>query len=1124
MDPVSVFSMVSGVISVLDFSKEAIVICQELVKDGSLSKHNSLQKMADSLDSAIVELDGPLDDCPSGSSREDKVLVDLCHKCRDTASVIRRQLIKLKRDGGILDAIKKTIQTMRKSEFIENKKKELDGYERVLNTRILVRLDTRAVQQMQVFDRLLERMNQLSIGAQDEKAKHEDQHLSQFYETVMESLKFPEIFSRQEQILDAYRTTYEWIFQSSEDLSPQYPSKWANFMDWLTASTGSTYWIHGKAGSGKSTLMSFIEQDDRTAHALRAWAGSTSTLLTPSFYFWETGTDMQKSVKGLLQSLLCQILGKYPGFLKMANIAPFRALNASLKSELSSSHAPQVWTERRLSTSLTRIMEASKNTEIYFCFFIDGLDEFIGDTDVLRDLVKAWSSYPNTKVCVSSRPEQAFFRYFEGVPQLRLQDLTSRDIEFYINDRLGSELVDIQQECHQCRAGSSFPHRGLCASDLINEVVSKASGVFLWVKIVTQQLLGGLRDGDDLSELYTRLGELPGDVERLYGHMMAKLPSSYLSEATKYFEVLIASQLGRDSPGVTLLHMSLASEASWNNVKRGNRVYFESNSFRSQCTRLASRVLSRCAGLVQVGDSLATDDLAIMDRWIRSASRSVKIKKQLHPGYIDFREVNFIHKSVFEFFCYWNDSTLKLSHANGLLSLARAQLGIGFLFGRIFLRENYPKYGRISGYAGFQMELLSLLEAEVTTQSLSDSMIESIDELIGLTVPMLDSLHNKLNPHESSSWREHCDPEVLSLRTMVVFSDEEFVGSEFSPRLHDELSLWAFFGLLRALQKAFTLGEVIIDWNHILSCIVYGSMQIRSAHMLESPPEALYDAIHHCLAHGAELKNQIKSRRWLDVHEHYDPGGECEITVALTNLTALLSQLTPYTLWSRHFKLIDSLVSDDEALGSTLWSFLTPSAWELGPHLGGDPRSLEEVAHDLIVREVSIPQLLRCFTKHDHHEEIEDIDPALCISKLNSLISEEGIPLSNRISFYGCCDSKNVEDRYHYPPITFYRLDEDQCNLMNSMEWLPIYDFSPVACQDQIQHKTAFSVDYKWEDGVPKKWSVAQVETTITTLQRVRNSLREDQIIGRTRSAKFVLGDESTYVSHKPDKTAETTS
>ena len=430
---------------------------------------------------------------------------------------------------------------------------------------------------------------------------------------------------------------------------------------------------------------------------------------------------------------------------------------------------------------------------------------------------------------------------------------------------------------------------------------------------------------------------------------------------------------------------------------------------------------------------------------------------------------------------------------------------------------------RISGYAGFQMELLSLLEGELTSQSLSDSLVESIDELIGLTLPMLDSLHNKLNPHESSSWREHCYADMLSTRIMFDFYHEESVGDGFPPRLHDELSLWAFFGLLRALQKAFGISEAIIDYNHILSCIVYGSMQVRSAHMLESSPTALYDAIHHCLAHGAELKSNVKARRWLEVYDHQDSGWGCETTIALTKLTALLSQLTPYNSWSRHLRLIESLVSDDEALRRPLLSFLTPSAWELELHLNGKCDNLEDIAHDLIVREVTIPQFLRCFTKHHHDEEIEDITPALCTPKLNSLLSREGAPLSNRISLYGCCEFRSGGKSLGPPSVTFYRLDEEQCNLMNSLEWLPIYDFYPVACQYQIQEIIAFSAGNKWEDGVPKKWSVAQIETTITTLQRVRNSLRKDQVIGSTPSTTFVLGDESTYMSHEPKKTVVST-
>ncbi|MCJ1332082.1 hypothetical protein MMC10_008774 [Thelotrema lepadinum] len=1126
MDPVTIFSLVSGIISVLDFSKEAIDICQQLVKDGSVSKHRSLGEMADSLDSAIVDLDSPLDNCPSDTiSREDKVLVDLCHRCRDTASVIRRQLVKLKKDGGILDVIKKTIQTMRKNEFIEQKKKELEGYERLLNTRILVRLDTRAVQQMQVFDRLLERMNQLSIGAQDEKSSLGDRNRSQIYESIMDSLKFPEISSRQEQILDAYRTTYEWIFKSSEEMDTDVPSEWASFMDWLTASTGTIYWVHGKAGSGKSTLMSFIEQDDRTASALQAWTGPDSVLLTPSFFFWESGTDMQKSVKGLLQSLLCQILGKAPELLTIANISISEAKQSSSKSELPASHALQVWTERRLSATLTKIMDASKNTDTHFCFFIDGLDEFVGDTDVLRDIVKALSSYQNTEVCVSSRPEQAFLRYFAGVPQLRLQDLTSKDIEFYVNDRLGSELLDIQQKCYQCKANLSFPHHVKCAPGLIDEIVSKASGVFLWVKIVTKQLLSGLRDGDDLIELYERLKELPPDVERLYGHMLGKLPDSYLKESSRYFELLIASLLGPGPYGVTLFQMALASETSWNNVKKGNRVYFESDSFTNERVRLRSRILARCAGLVQIKNSHASADLAMLSSWIRDESHPVEIERQLNSVCVDFREVTFIHKSVFEFLYNQDAFTLNLSETNGLLSLARAHLGIGFLFDQIFVRDACSKYGDIASYAGYQIETLALLEAQVIRNSSEDSQVVAVDEIIGLTIPMLDSLDTKLNPHQSEGWRERCNGRALAIYGMFSFYDEARPSddSDFLPQLPDEPSLWAYFGLLRSLQKSFAAPGAIIDWNHILSCIVYGSMDLRNEHMLYSQHMGLYDVIRQCVTNGAELKSKVLGRRWLEIQDKKVLiNSAYQIITAYTNFTALLSQLCPTLSWTSHLNLIDYLVANGKALESTMFSFLTPSAWDLESCFIGDPDSLKHVARDLVVRELSLPLFLRRFAS-GRDGELENKTLALSTLSLNNLLSGGDAVLSKRIRFYGSYDPKSEEDDCD-TQATFYRLNEEQSYLMDSLTWLPLYDYPLKASQDQISPKIPFSADYKWNDGIPRKWSVVQIENTIATLQRVKSSLRNDQIIGSTGSSTFVLGDESTYVVHNSEKAVDTVS
>jgi hypothetical protein len=53
--------------------------------------------------------------------------------------------------------------------------------------------------------------------------------------------------------------------------------------------------------------MKFVFENQRTIQSLKKWAG-TAKLYTASFYFWNQGTEMQKSGIGLFQSLLYQIL------------------------------------------------------------------------------------------------------------------------------------------------------------------------------------------------------------------------------------------------------------------------------------------------------------------------------------------------------------------------------------------------------------------------------------------------------------------------------------------------------------------------------------------------------------------------------------------------------------------------------------------------------------------------------------------------------------------------------------------------------------------------------------------------------------------------------------------------
>lgn len=85
---------------------------------------------------------------------------------------------------------------------------------------------------------------------------------------------------------------------------------WDDFSVWLKSGEG-LYWINGKAGSGKSTLMNYICQDGRRLEYLKEWSLNRQ-LLTPSYFFWAAGSRQQQSIDGLLRSLIYQMLTKYP--------------------------------------------------------------------------------------------------------------------------------------------------------------------------------------------------------------------------------------------------------------------------------------------------------------------------------------------------------------------------------------------------------------------------------------------------------------------------------------------------------------------------------------------------------------------------------------------------------------------------------------------------------------------------------------------------------------------------------------------------------------------------------------------------------------------------------------------
>ncbi|PNP46477.1 hypothetical protein THARTR1_10799 [Trichoderma harzianum] len=118
--------------------------------------------------------------------------------------------------------------------------------------------------------------------------------VSSAVQEIYDDLYLPELDYRITQIEDPFQNTFKWIF--GLDL----------FTDWLRKGSG-LFWINGKPGSGKSTLMKYIFQSPSTWELLHDWMRS-SLDVKAAFFFHFRGTAMQKSFEGVLRSLIIQVL------------------------------------------------------------------------------------------------------------------------------------------------------------------------------------------------------------------------------------------------------------------------------------------------------------------------------------------------------------------------------------------------------------------------------------------------------------------------------------------------------------------------------------------------------------------------------------------------------------------------------------------------------------------------------------------------------------------------------------------------------------------------------------------------------------------------------------------------
>ncbi|PVH85423.1 hypothetical protein DL98DRAFT_451452 [Cadophora sp. DSE1049] len=347
-----------------------------------------------------------------------------------------------------------------------------------------------------------------------------------------------------EQQLDSERVTgsCEWITESE------------SFQNWRDASDPRMYWLTEKPGTGKSITLSYV-------------INHLESLQHPcAFYFFTYGDKSKSSINLFLRSIVWQIASAYK------KVFDYVLRQCKKDSHLVNADHHTMW--RKL--FLEGIFKIPLPTAHYLV--VDALDECSNSFDLIPLLVKAAES--NTlRVFLTSRNSSETYAFVcprdltivsEKIPL----SSTEADIGLYIAEYV-HDLPALGPDRNAARNAAR--------KAIIDSIVEKSSGCFLWVRLVLREL----RNVHTSEEVRQVLEEIPSDMDQLYSYILASM--SELKRGKPLTKAILAWTVCATRPLATSeLHaaLELDMDDTVDDVERciaatcGQLVYVDNNSRR----------------------------------------------------------------------------------------------------------------------------------------------------------------------------------------------------------------------------------------------------------------------------------------------------------------------------------------------------------------------------------------------------------------------------------------------------------------------------------------------------------------------------------------------------------------
>ncbi|UKZ47947.1 hypothetical protein TrVGV298_002183 [Trichoderma virens] len=346
---------------------------------------------------------------------------------------------------------------------------------------------------------------------------------------LRQSLYFESISHRETSIPKRHSATFEWIFQEPRT-SEDGHALWSAFPLWLRGESSDIYWITGKPGAGKSTLVKFVSQDRRFETLLKEWAAESQLLIARFFSWTSGGNKLQKSQEGLFRTLLFEAIQQRP----QLAIEIFPARWFLLQSFDGNIKLPAL-TTADLRVGFQNLLSVAGD-KMKLVLLIDGLDEFDDDRhESHRDLVhllRDAKAMPGVKICASSRPWNVFRDEYSKNPMLQLEKLTREDIKAFVKEKL--QLSPGYDDFATTNSQA--------ACKIITDIVDKSQGVFLWVSVISGLLETALQEGTSISDLQATIDNLPSEVADLFRYIWNRTSNQFRAQASQYFRLMRTCQ------------------------------------------------------------------------------------------------------------------------------------------------------------------------------------------------------------------------------------------------------------------------------------------------------------------------------------------------------------------------------------------------------------------------------------------------------------------------------------------------------------------------------------------------------------------------------------------------------